>query len=157
MTEWTESEQVARDALMRKGLELPEYRGWGGRGFDVPFEALVGETIETFEAGTECVEITCRSGLRFRMHHMQDCCESVSLEETIGDVADLIGVPITMAEEVSGADGPAPEYADSYTWTFYKLATVKGYVTLRWLGESNGHYSETVDFECLGMAEADDA
>lgn len=71
-----------------------------------------------------------------------------------GDLDSLIGSPITLAEEVVSSNEnpegtPVKEGQDygSWTWTFYKFATIKGYVTVRWYGESNGYYSESVDFE----------
>ena len=60
-----------------------------------------------------------------------------------GDMNDLIGLPLLIAEEVVSNENPDPcpvdtEYQDSFTWTFYKLASNLGYVTIRWYGQSNG-------------------
>lgn len=118
------------------------------------FSALIGKTITSIDdlkVGTESVQFSCADGERYSLRYYQDCCASCSIVDIIGDPADLIGVPIALAEEVSSSDKQdgQPEYGDSFTWTFYKLATAKGYVTLRWLGESNGYYSETATFERL--------
>ena len=81
---------------------------------------------------------------RFVFFHYQDCCESVDINDIAGDLEDLVGEPLLIAEEVSGATEPDEEHYESYTYTFYKFATRKGYVDVRWLGESNGYYSESV-------------
>lgn len=83
----------------------------------------------------------------FRFYHDQDCCENVRIFDIVGDLEDLEGSPILLAEEVTGetpSDWVEDDYTESYTWTFYKFATRKGYVDVRWLGESNGYYSESV-------------
>ena len=96
---------------------------------------------------------TTDSNEKYEMYHSQDCCETVYLENIDGDLKDLIGKPIRMAEEITNENDtkrlrntPLEEHAESFTWTFYKFATINGYVTLRWFGESNGYYSEKVDF-----------
>lgn len=91
------------------------------------------------------VRFHCDDGTVYRMYHEQDCCESVGIEQIDGDISDLIGSPLLMAEESFEND---EDYEDgSRGWTFYRFATVKGYVTLRWSGESNGYYSIGVDFQ----------
>jgi len=98
----------------------------------------------------EIIEFVATSGERFHMFHEQDCCESVTIDEIIGDLTDLIGDPILLAESVDNLDeiGPIDDRNhESYTWTFYKLSTIKGNVTIRWYGSSNGYYSEAVTFK----------
>lgn len=88
---------------------------------------------------------------RYIFYHSQDCCESVYIESITGDLSDLVGVPLLLSEEVSNDEGPLSDYEESYTWTFYKFGTIKGYVDVRWYGSSNGYYSESVSLRKESM------
>lgn len=93
-----------------------------------------GEGGIGFENNEEC----------YSLHHEQNCCENVYLEDISGDLSDLVGVPLTV-EQVDFDRGKQNEYDECYTWTFYKFRTIKGYVDVRFYGTSNGYYSESVD------------
>lgn len=123
------------------------------------FEEIIGKTVTEININDDKdrIEFICSNDDKFIMYHSQDCCEHVSIDDVVGDINDLIGSPIISAEEITNSgrddisdwpkDIPVPEYRpESYTWTFYKLATNKGYVTIRWYGSSNGYYSESVYF-----------
>ena len=89
-----------------------------------------------------------------RMYHMQDCCESVSIEDIVGDLDDLVGTPLLLVEEVSNYEPEDvvcsdPDWYESETWTYYRFRTMKGSVDIRWYGTSNGYYSESVDIEIV--------
>lgn len=109
---------------------------------------LLGKIILVISGfvGDDVITFITADMKKYQMYHDQDCCENVRVEDVCGDYDDLIGSPLLQAEEITNESEP---YAgdDSYTWTFYKFATIKGSVTIRWLGESNGYYSESVDFK----------
>lgn len=113
----------------------------------VEMKDMLGRTFTSvMDHGDEEIVFTCDDGTVFKMAHRQNCCESVYIESIVGDLETLVGHPILVSEEVNSDDFPAPESSgDSYTWTFYKMATVMGWVDIRWLGTSNGYYSESVD------------
>lgn len=117
---------------------------------------LIGKTVLSLEnKDNEELIFHCDDNSIYKLWHPQDCCESVSIDDINGDLQDLVGSPILMAEEVSDYTPTSEEDIKttnecnewgSCTWTFYKLATIKGYVDIRWFGQSNGYYSESVYF-----------
>lgn len=112
---------------------------------------LIGKTLTKIEVAKdgETIRFYTRGGWVYKMYHQQDCCESVYVEDICGDLQNLIGSKILNATKDSNQDKieeSGESQDDSYTWTFYNIATQKGYVTIRWYGSSNGYYSESVSF-----------
>ena len=116
---------------------------------------LVGKIISKIDNNNnEQLYFYCNDDSVYIMYHSQDCCESVSIEDIVGDLSDLLHSPVIDAREESNSEEhPADKqntevYAgDSFTWTFYIIGTMKGSVTIRWYGSSNGYYSESVNFD----------
>lgn len=121
--------------------------------YDLPFSDLVGKIFTEVYHNKEKTELyfvdTQKRNISYQLYHEQDCCESVWLDDIVGELSDLCNTPILMAYEASQHLEPTENEYDSITWTFYHVATIKGYVTLRWVGSSNGYYSERVSFSKL--------
>ncbi|GAF79942.1 unnamed protein product [marine sediment metagenome] len=100
--------------------------------------------------GCDAIEFISDSGDKFIMNHGQDCCEEVYIEDICGDLDDLTNSPLLMSEKVSNNETPDGVDIDSLfheycLWTFYKFATTKGYVTIRWYGGTDSCYALDVD------------
>jgi hypothetical protein len=116
---------------------------------EVNISHMIGKRFDSVVADKDTILFVCYQGL-YKMYHDQSCCESVEIESIVGDLDDLCGSPILEAEESTGTG--ETDWGSS-TWTFYKLKTRKGYVDIRWNGESNGYYSESVDLEFMPFKE----
>lgn len=118
------------------------------------FETLKGKTLTEVSilinsASEDILIFKCTDGKIFKMFHSQDCCEQVYLQDVCGNLKDILNETVLQAEESSNNEpiqGFEAHQNDSFTWTFYRIATIKGQVVFRWLGSSNGYYSERVDF-----------
>lgn len=117
---------------------------------NVELSELVGKTIKEItglKKGSDEVRFIMDDGNTYLFCHYQGCCESVDLNDFDVSAKSLDGGKILSAEEVTNVDdGDKPgDFAQNWTWTFYKIETDKGGIWMRWLGESNGYYSESVD------------
>ena len=112
------------------------------------FDVLLGKTLTAINGAkkdSSCIWFHTMDGEVYEMSHTQSCCEGVEVEDICGDLDALIGYPIVQAEESSDTNDSGTE-----SWTFYKISTIKGSVTIRWIGRSNSEYAMEVDFALLG-------
>jgi len=115
----------------------------------IEIESLIGEVLTHIDTDdSDQILLTTESGRQILIHHYQDCCETVKIEDTEGKWHELIGKPILMAKhDVYPSGDPPPEYQDSWTRTTLTFKVNDATVISKWIGESNGYYSESVDLE----------
>lgn len=110
----------------------------------VDAKTLVGEVLTHVDVlGEEGIMLTTESGRRIKIYHEQDCCEHVRIVGTDGEWKDLYGKVIDEVDHKAvQSDVALCESKTDSTLTFKA-----GYKTVisRWIGESNGYYSESVD------------
>lgn len=136
-----ESEEAALISFKRASPSTEPKVVYGTNTIQVPFKNLLSKNFTAVEQLGNSILFATGFG-HYLLQHDQDCCENVWIESIVGDLGDLVGSPILLAEESVSV---MPDASESGTYTFYKLATIKGYVDIRWIGESNGYYSESVD------------
>ena len=107
------------------------------------FPAMTGKVFASVVATEDALTFE-NDNEKFVFYHEQDCCENVEIKDITGDLADLVGAPILLAE-MTWRNANDSEVDECGTWSYYKFRTHQGDVTVCWLGESNGYYSETVD------------
>ena len=111
------------------------------------FADLVGKVLKSVEIrdDNETIVFETIDGEIYFQYYPLDYIGEVYVDDVVGDFNDIIGTPILVAEESnSNDDGKGDAY---YTWTFYRLATVKGWMNIKWYGTShNGYYSECAEF-----------
>ena len=105
---------------------------------------LIGEICVYATNNDDVVTMIFANGAIAFMHHHQNCCESVFIEDINGDLRTLINTPLNVFDERQQDD---PNADESATWTFYTLRTIKGSVDIRWYGSSNGYYSESATID----------
>ena len=112
---------------------------------------MVGETVDFVDVDEtkNQIVITTQSGRQFRIYHDQDCCEQVEIVESQdgdGQLVTLIGKKIEGVEVELEEDVDPPPFEDCDSWTRTKISfrTNSETVISRWIGTSNGYYSESI-------------
>ena len=113
----------------------------------IEFEELKGKVLSSITGcvGDSKMIFVEDNGKKYKLYNPE--CGfgndvSINIDDIVGDLDDIVGSPILLAEEVSNRND-----MENTTWTFYKLSTIKGSVTIKLYGYSNGYYAESAFLE----------
>ena len=110
---------------------------------------IIGKTpvaIYGMKQYSEKITFRFEDGIELELYHKEDCYEEVALEDINGNTKALLDTPIIRFDEKT------VETENVGTATFYTIRTRKGSVDLRWVGTSNGNYSERVAVKLIEYA-----
>lgn len=116
----------------------------------VEFSVLEGQTITSIDVSIDgygdTIIIKTEEGNHYKLCHIQDCCEKVTIEDINGVVGNILDHPVIKAEVLKNQDIGQNKGHERFTWSYYHISTIKETLTIRWYGGSNGYYSEEVSF-----------
>ena len=96
-------------------------------------------SIEGYEQNSDRVIFNFENGARIIFAHEPECCESVFLADLDENIQ--VGERLMFLEVRTQCLEPNEDH-EGMTWTFITILTDKCHETMRWVGESNGWYSE---------------
>jgi hypothetical protein len=111
----------------------------------------IDKVVTHIDVDSDSVIVTLEDGTKLYFYHSQSCCESVYIYDWKGDPHQLVGKKLLMIEEDNDdfTNEMSWQPNDSYTCTNFKFITNEDTVISRWIGESNGYYSESVDLDVI--------
>lgn len=104
---------------------------------EVDFNVLEGKVISdvTYIDTESAIYFTTNKNTQYVLKHVNECCEEVDLVDISGDLISLLGNKILKAEKVMNSENkPLSNLQNFYTWTYFKLASRGGYITISYFG-----------------------
>jgi hypothetical protein len=109
----------------------------------IDFASLKGLVPKSVEVTEWKITLHLDNEVNVTLGH-SEAMSSVSIESIVGDINDLVGEEILMAEESKkSTEGNVEDNNNAEFWTFYKLATRKGFIDIRFYGD--GYYADSAD------------
>jgi hypothetical protein len=121
------------------------------------FSVLIGKTISSITAGedsdgNDTLTFVCSDSTQYLMSHSQENGEEFEYNLG-GSISDATDSEVLTARRVEYPQCTVPpgESSDDdvefFTWTIFKLYTVKGTCDIKWLGTSTSAFTNRIDFE----------